>query len=251
MGNKFFTKHTVLSYNRLESTNTVAMARIKSGIAQHGDIIMANYQQKGKGQGQNEWFSTEGNNLLVSFICTNLHLNASKLAVFNMMAAKATFNLVNHYFPNITKLKWPNDILVNDKKIAGILCETILHGEVFKHAVIGIGINVNEQVFPLNHAVSFTQITGLFYNLDSLLQELTEQLNLELQKVQSSSFDIVKVDYESVLYGMNIKRYFRVDDGPFEGIIRGVNQHGQLCMEVDNDLKTFNQKEIKFDFAKH
>ncbi len=251
MPNKFFIQHTLLSYNKVESTNTAAMTRIKSGEAHHGDIIRANYQLGGKGQGQNTWYSTEGNNLLVSFICTNLKLNASKLAVFNMLVATSTYSVINRYFPNRTALKWPNDILVNDKKIAGILIETILQGEFIKHAVIGIGINVNEQVFPFAHAVSFTQLSGLFYNLDNLLHELTEQLNLELQKLYTSSFDSIKRDYETVLYGMNLKRYFRIENLTFEGIIKGINAQGQLCIEVDNEMKTFNQKEIKFDFAEH
>lgn len=245
----FFQHLKVLTYEEVESTNVIAMQRLKSGEAQNGDIIVAGYQMTGKGQAQNSWFSSKGNNLLVSIICKDIHLKASQLPVLNMLVSQAVHSVVSSYFDETATIKWPNDIMVNEQKIAGILIETTLQGEYIKNAVIGIGLNVNEDSFPenLTHASSFFSITNRYYNLESILNLLLEKLDFQLSKLKHSNFDEIKEYYEAVLFGMGTKRYFRQEEKKFEGIIRGVNNAGQLIIETESEIKTYNNKEITFD----
>lgn len=249
----FFPQLKILTYEQIESTNTLAWQRLKDGEAQNGDIILANYQINGKGQGKNTWYSTDGSNLLLSFICKDIQIKATQLTQLNMLVSLSVFNTVNYFFPEITSLKWPNDIMVNEQKIAGILIETALQGEYIKNAVIGIGININEENFPefLPAACSFYTLSKKYHDLDSVFNILIEQLDKQLSKLKISGFEEIREEYESVLFGMETIRYFRSGEKEFSGIIKGINGHGQLCVEVDGKIKIFNNKEIEFDFGKH
>ena len=245
----FFQQLKILKYEEVESTNATAMQRLKTGGAQNGDIILAGYQIAGKGQAQNTWFSSKGNNLLVSIICRDIQLKVSQLPLLNMLVSQAVYTTVCNYFSENTTITWPNDIMVNEQKIAGILIETTLQGEYIKNAVIGIGLNVNEDSFPenLTHACSFFSITNRYYNLESILNLLLEQLDIQLLKLKQSNFEEIKEHYEAVLFGMETKRYFRQGETKFEGIVKGVNNAGQLLVETESEIKTYNNKEITFD----
>lgn len=249
----FFSQFKILTYEQVESTNALAWQRLKNGEAQNGDIIMARYQINGKGQGKNTWYSSEGSNLLLSFICKDIQIKATQLTQLNLLVSLSVFNTVNYFFPEITSLKWPNDILVNEHKIAGILIETALQGEYIKNAVIGIGININEENFPefSPAACSFFTLSKKYHDLNSVFNILIEQLDKQLSKIKNGGFEEIKGEYESVLFGMGTIRYFRSGEKGFSGIIKGINSHGQLCVMVDGELKIFNNKEIEFDFGKH
>lgn len=158
---RFFKKIKILTFEELNSSNSKAWDRIKSNEAQHGDVILAQFQNSGKGQGSNSWYSSSGKNLLLSIICKDLNLSITKLPVFNMLVSLALHDTLRICFEARTYIKWPNDILIDDKKIAGILIETTLAGETIKNAVIGIGININESQFPheLPNAASIFTLT--------------------------------------------------------------------------------------------
>ena len=229
------------------------MQRLKNGKAEHGDIILSKYQSGGRGQAENTWYATDGKNLLMSIICKDIQVKASELPKLNILVSLAVFNLVNAYFENTTSVKWPNDILVDDKKIAGILVESILSGDFVKHVVIGIGLNVNEATFPgyLDSACSLYSLTQQDYDVEDILFKLIDQIDLQLSKLSTKKFDELRAEYEAVLYAMNAKRYFRSFDSYFEGKITGINKSGQLCIETTDGIETFSNKEIAFDFSKH
>jgi len=249
----FFSKIRIIKFETVKSTNDLALERLKNDEAQNGDIVLSEFQSIGKGQLINSWFSSPGSNLLASFICKNIQLKVTELSKLNMLVSMAVHKVLFNYFGSRTTIKWPNDIYVDEHKIAGILMETILQGEYIKHVVIGIGLNVNEEKFPneLLNACSIFTLSNQLNNVESVLHMMIEQLDLQLSKLGKLSFKDIKEPYELVLLGMDSKRYFRIANNQFEGIISGVNEHGQLCVEIDNEIKTFNHKEITFDFSMH
>lgn len=249
---RFFKKIKILTFDELDSSNSKAWERIKSNKAQHGDVILAQFQSSGKGQGSNSWYSSSGKNLLFSIICKDLNLTITKLPVLNMLVSLALYDTLHTFFKDQTHIKWPNDILIDDKKIAGILIETTLAGETIKNAVIGIGININESQFPdeLSNAASIFTLTNSYQNTETILSMLIENVDKRLSQL-NYSFGEIQKDYEAVLYGLNIKKYFRSTNHQFEGSIAGVNEIGQLCISTPDGLKTFNHKEVSIDFSKH
>jgi BirA family biotin operon repressor/biotin-[acetyl-CoA-carboxylase] ligase len=249
---RFFKKIKILTFEELNSSNSKAWDRIKSNEAQHGDVILAQFQNSGKGQGSNSWYSSSGKNLLLSIICKDLNLSITKLPVFNMLVSLALHDTLRIFFEARTYIKWPNDILIDDKKIAGILIETTLAGETIKNAVIGIGININESQFPdeLSNAASIFTLTKSYQNTETILSILIENIDKRLSHL-NYSFEEIQKDYEAVLYGLNLKKYFRSNNHQFEGSIAGVNEIGQLCISTSDGLKTFNHKEVSIDFSKY
>ena len=247
----FFPHFKIISLDNVKSTNDFAMQRLKNNEAQNGDIIVAKFQDNGRGQFDNSWFSSPGNNLLVSIICKDIQINASQLPLLNMLVSLAVYNVLNNFFSDKTTIKWPNDILVDEQKMAGILIETTLAGQRVKNAIIGIGVNINEEIFPANlpNACSFFTLNKKYQDIDLVLKMVLEQVDMQLCKLDQSKLTQIINDYESVLFGMGVKRYFRTAEKSFTGIIKGITNEGQLLVEVENKIKTFNHKEIAFDFS--
>ena len=245
----FFPKIRIFTLDTVLSTNDVAINRLKTGEAQNGDILVAKFQKTGRGQMESAWFSSPGNNLLVSFICKDIKIKVSQLPVLNMLVSLAVYNIVNSFFPKKTAIKWPNDIFVGEQKIAGLLIETTLAGEQVKNAVIGIGLNINEEKFPDNlpDACSLFTLTRKFYDIDLVFTNLCKEIDIQLSKLNQAPFAQIKQQYESVLFGMQVKRYFRNAQTLFEGTITGVNSEGQLCVTTSKGPLTFNTKEIAFE----
>ena len=246
---RFFENNRILSYPKVESTNAIAMQKIKEQQAEHGDIFITEFQTNGKGQQLNSWFSSVGTNILCSFVCKDIQVPANKLSSFNMMVSLAVHKVINKYFPQKVRVKWPNDVFVDDKKIAGILIESVLSGNLVKHLVIGIGINVNESSFPkeIGSACSFYTLTNSNFNKEDVLNELIVSLNDFLSIVPRLGINDIIRSYESVQYGINQKKYFRVGNEKIEGMILGINPEGQLRLQTQSGTLTFNNKEISFD----
>lgn len=225
------------------------MLNLKNDTASHGDVIVCSFQNLGKGQGASKWFSSPGCNLLLSVICKDIQLFISHQTSLNLSVSLALHDLISHYFPDRTWIKWPNDLMVDGKKVAGILIETQLQSEKIKNCVIGIGLNVNEDKFPpsLQHAISMLQVSGHFFNLDTLLSTFLSNLNYRLGQWIHSEFEAIKSQYESRLYGMQSKRIFQTVKGPIEGEIIGINEMGQLMVESNREILIFNHKEISFE----
>ena len=251
MSLSFFQHFKIITFDHVKSTNDFAMKLLKNNEAYNGDIIVAKFQDNGRGQLDNSWFSSAGNNLLVSIICKDIQIKVSQLPVLNMLVSLALYNVIDSFFPKQTFIKWPNDILVDKQKIAGILIETTLAGELVKNAVVGIGVNINEEVFPndLPNACSFFTIHKGYQDIDLVLKMVLVQLDMQLCRLTQTPLTQIKNDFESVLFGMGVKRYFRTSEKRFSGIIKGITSEGQLEVEMDNKIKLFNHKEIAFDFS--
>lgn len=144
----------IQTYAELPSTQTLARDRLSSGEAKNGDVFVALHQSSGKGRYDDRiWHDEAGSNLLMSVILTEIpnHL-ADKMQFVTALSVLATVRTlltreVRQFDPERVKLKWANDILVDGKKISGILSEAIWSGNSLKGIVLGIGINVNQEYF--------------------------------------------------------------------------------------------------------
>jgi BirA family biotin operon repressor/biotin-[acetyl-CoA-carboxylase] ligase len=246
----FFKSLKIISIETLESTNELAWLKLKNREAEHGDVILANYQTKGKGQSGNHWYSSPNANILASIICKDVNCRMGDLPKINMLVSLALYHFIRPYFINKVSIKWPNDILVDQQKIGGILIETSVQGECIKNAVIGIGINVNEGKFPshLTQACSFYTINHKHYAVLELIPELLGKLDEYLSKLKYISLNELIKDYNEALFGMEVKRYFRKGIIDFEGKIIGINSLGQLQINTKNGVEIFNNKDIEFIF---
>lgn len=251
---KFFEKFTIYKFNELDSTNIFATQQLKLNKASHGDVIIAGFQSEGKGQADNKWFSGKNKNALFTIICKDLNIEISTIFMFNIIVSLALYDTFYIYLKNENiKIKWPNDIFINNKKTAGILIESTISGDLVKNLLIGVGINVNEDCFPLNlpNAASLFTLSSKKYETDEVIFTFLDFLNKKLSDFNYSNNFNFKAEYLSKLYGINNKRYFRSNGKVFEGNIAGVNTQGQLLVVIDGKIKEFNNKEIEFESSSY
>lgn len=210
--------------------------------------LAAGYQTAGRGAGQNSWFSSEKKNILLS-IYFETGLEASRQFLFNMFFSVASRDFIARFLPEV-KIKWPNDIYVRDRKIAGILIEHSVRKNIIDSTVAGIGININEESFP----EEIPNPTSLFlemktnYNVEALIREYLDTIERRLPLLESGNEEVLKDTYLKEIYRLNEKQTFASEVKSFSGIIRGVDEFGRLEVEncLDNEVKCYGFKEIKY-----
>ena len=150
--------------------------------------------------------------------------------------------LSSFQLPNIC-VKWPNDILSGDSKLAGILIESNVLQSTANSIIIGVGLNVNQVEFQnLPNATSMQLLTSKSYDIDALLFSLTTKLIECLSPPTKNCND----DYHKYLYGLGQSRFFLKDKKTFEGIIQSVNSEGKLVLKTTAGEQVFDVKELQF-----
>lgn len=236
----------ILKYKQLESTNTLASNLLQTNALGGPSVILAEEQLLGRGQMQTKWHSSPNKNLLLSVVFTKLNLKISDQYFLNKVIGLAVLNALNSFSDKL-KIKWPNDIYFQNKKLAGILVENQIQGEKIKNCIVGIGLNVNEINFPksLPNPISLAGITKSMINLTSIESEFPFTVYDLVQKFLLRK-DWVEEQYHNNLYRINEIHSFRDDKGEFQGIITYVNKNGQLIIQCNNTNRAYNNKEVKF-----
>jgi len=212
----------------VDSTNNYATALVHEGMAQHGTVVFAHHQTAGRGQRSKSWFTGTGNNLALSVVVQPFGLPLSNLFLLSMATAVGVWRFFAEYAGAETKIKWPNDLYWNDRKAGGILIENSLAGTEWKHAIVGIGININQPFFEgFSQAVSLQQITGKEYDVVELAKSLCHYLQQSYELLTTNQKEII-AQYHQQLYKRNSVVKLKTGSRVFETYIKGVNSSGQL-----------------------
>ncbi|MFO7444988.1 MAG: biotin--[acetyl-CoA-carboxylase] ligase [Ignavibacteriaceae bacterium] len=178
----------------IDSTNSFLMNKGNKANT-NGTVVLAEKQIKGKGRKDRVWYSAKGQNLTFSLLITDTNYFGEKINILNFVSSLSVAQAIENLYQLKTNLKWPNDILINGKKIAGILLESSSQGNKVERVVIGIGINVNQVLFQ----GSFNwEPTSLKVELDQNIERerlLAETLNIleeNLLQLPLHSNDILK-----------------------------------------------------------
>jgi BirA family biotin operon repressor/biotin-[acetyl-CoA-carboxylase] ligase len=209
---------------------------------------MAESQYAGRGQQQNQWHSEPGKNLTFSLFLKPVFLPVSQQFDLTRAISLGVINALEPFLGEKGKIKWPNDIYYGEKKLGGMLIENTLQGSQIKNAVVGIGLNVNQEVFPSEaaNAVSLKQILQTDYDLKFILSEICKNIEINYLSLRSGRYDTVRNAYIERLYRLNEKKNYRSRGIVFEGRIAGVTVDGLLKMSMNDKEKTFDLKEIEF-----
>jgi BirA family biotin operon repressor/biotin-[acetyl-CoA-carboxylase] ligase len=182
----------LIELSTIDSTNIYAMAQIKQGLAKSGSCFRADFQTHGKGQHGRVWESTQGQNLLCTYILELKQLDSTKnwsptdQIGFSAAIALGIRAFFDGFTEGETKIKRPNDLYWRDRKAGGTLIENLLRGTEWTWSVIGIGLNINQTHFSpaAPNPVSLKQITGRDWEIRSLQDALTKSLNESIQAWQ-------------------------------------------------------------------
>ena len=212
------------------------MQRVQAHLAGHGTTWFAHYQKAGKGQRGKQWNAERGKNIMMSVALETRTLSVEDQALLNIAVALGCFDFFSGYAGEKTKIKWPNDIYWGDRKAGGILIESILHGAKWKYSIIGIGININQILFPapLLNAVSLAQITGNTFDVIGLAKEVCSLLEKRWQQLLHGQHQELLKEYNESLFRLNQKAVFKKESEIFQGVIQGVNHKGELLIAREN-----------------
>jgi BirA family transcriptional regulator, biotin operon repressor / biotin---[acetyl-CoA-carboxylase] ligase len=224
------------------STNTTAM-EAGAGSAPEGSVFLAEEQTAGRGRAAHSWHSAPGTGIYCS-ILLRPSLPPSDVLLLSLTAALAARSAIAEIQPAFTPdLKWPNDLLLAEKKLGGILTEMNAEPTRVRYLVIGIGINVNQASFPpalQDQATSLLMATGSEWSRVDLCAALLKSLHREYAEFLRSPASRSAVlrrfaANSSMLRG----RVVRVEEnGEFEGTTEGLDQHGFLRVRTSNGIQT-------------
>lgn len=244
-----FVGQKIVSLTQVDSTNNYAKNELaKSAPLPEGTVILAEHQFAGRGQTNNTWDSEPGKNLTFSILLSPSFLAPEKQFMLNKAISIGINDVLAGIIGKEVKIKWPNDIYVNDRKLGGILIENIIQGTNWKHAIVGIGLNVNQTDFPehLNQATSIKKILGEEQDKGSLLNKICKGIEGWYLQLKASKFDTINERYLDVMYRLNETHLFRTEGTVREGKIVSVEDNGLLNVDFLGNHRTFGFKEIEF-----
>ncbi len=202
--NTLFVGKNLLELSEVDSTNAFANQLLSSQPAE-GTVVRAAYQSAGRGQQSNVWLSQANANLTFSLILHPKFLAPQRAFALNKVVSLALHQCIQELLPDRTvSVKWPNDILVDGKKVAGILIENHLDQHGIKASIVGIGLNVNQVNFPdelSGKASSLSLEAGRQFDLDAVFTSLLEHLESLYLQLLSGKTERLDFGYLQALYG--------------------------------------------------
>lgn len=227
-----------------QSTNAVGSELGQKPGTADGTLVITDRQTSGRGQRGNSWESQPGKNLTFSLILKPGFLSLNDQFRLNEAISVGIADYITAKVSEKVQIKWPNDILVDGKKVCGILIENHISGDLIQYAVVGIGLNVNQPFFSFPQAASLKTFTGMEYLLESELVELVGALEARYLELREGRFQSLTDRYLRLLFQKGRTNRFRAADQIFEGVITGVNGMGQLTINVGTEERCFGVKEV-------
>ena len=222
----------LIELESVDSTNNYAMARIHEGLARDGMVYLAHHQWAGRGQRGKTWISERGQNLMMSLVIDPSPLILTQQFLFSSAIALAILDFVEGIQNKNWKIKWPNDIYWRDRKAGGLLVESVVTGQTWVWAVVGIGINLNQTSFPgeIPNAISLNQITGIQYEPVAIARELVPRIQEQISLLHKTP-DQILCRLNDSLYKKNQVITLKKNDELFVSLLKAVDSKGSLITE--------------------
>ena len=227
------------------STNQYCLENLESFDKDALTVVYTSVQTSGRGQIGRKWYCGEGLDLATSFVYFPQDLKAIDQFQINLLFSLSMREAIQNITKQETLIKWPNDIYIGDRKVAGILIQNMIRGEQIKATVMGIGLNVNTRSFPedLPNPISVSQIIETDLNIVEVLHSLAHKLCHSISHQRDPAQ--MKNDFEQEMYGLKVKRQFKIDEHIVEGVILGIHPSGRLKVEIDGVERQFGFREIQ------
>lgn len=241
----------VIEVDTIDSTNNYAMSLINADTAQAGMTIIAKTQTGGKGQRGRVWQDAHGQSLLMSIITAPRYTLDAQFA-FNASIALGIVDVLESYFDNCRiQIKWPNDIIVNDKKAGGVLVENIIRGSMWQYSIVGFGLNVLQEHMPegLPYSTSLRQASRRAIDMKTLTQDLRKHI-IQNAHTYNNVAEVLN-RYNSYLYRVGMWQTFSINGSVFSARIDGVTEDGLLRLILDDGtVRTYMHGELTWEWGR-
>ncbi|MDA3818891.1 MAG: biotin--[acetyl-CoA-carboxylase] ligase [Candidatus Delongbacteria bacterium] len=229
-----------------DSANKEVFRQTKLLEKQEAFAMFCEAQTKGRGNGKNVWYAEPGKNLTCSLVYFPAFLNAYRQFYFSMIISIAIDDILKNYHLK-SAVKWPNDILVENKKIAGVLIESEIQNEKLNTIVIGVGLNVNQDNFP-DETVNAVSLKMLDINTspETVLKKIIATMDIWYQKLQNDEFEIIKKTYLDRLTGYQTWKMYKSNRNIFKGKIIDICEDGKAIIQSEKGkIHQFDIKEVE------
>ncbi len=234
----------IFRYQTLSSTNSELLDLSKKN-AKSWTVVWTSHQTSGKGYAGNVWQSEKDENLAVSvLVCTKLEY--AELVYFNQWVCNVLVGFLRGFSADVA-VKWPNDIIMKNKKICGVLIETHKAGNEL-NIIVGIGLNVNQTNFQsLPKAGSLATQLDQKFDLEEILSGLLTNLENSYSQIDNKEWEIILAEYNLNLFRKNQLSTFIENNQAFDGVILNVDKQGLLWInKLDSEeIKSYQHKEIE------
>lgn len=236
-------------FDQVGSTNDLCMECAQRGEAE-GLVVAAHYQTHGRGQRGNVWTSERGQNLLFSVLLRPSFLRVDEQFLITQAVAVALCLLMEQCgVHQDVRIKWPNDIYLDNSKVVGVLVENSFCSEQLDVSVVGVGINLNQSEFPasLPNPTSLALSAGCSFDAEEVLQRFLRLLANTYAMLRNGQRHELHQNYMSRLYRYGRQARYRCATGDFVATIVGISSIGELRLQLpDGAVRSFGFKEIAF-----
>jgi BirA family biotin operon repressor/biotin-[acetyl-CoA-carboxylase] ligase len=224
----------IIKIKTTDSTNLLLRELAEKQILEEGTVVLAEAQTAGRGQRGNQWESEAGKNITCSILLYPSFLPAKQSFLLSEVVALGVKETLDSYIKNVT-IKWPNDIYFENRKIVGILIENEVTGQNIAQSVIGIGLNVNQEVFTdaLPNPVSLKQILNKEINLTVLLEKMLKRIMHWYKKLKAGQNEEIAQAYQDVLFRKSGFHCYEDKNGLFNAQIKSIAEDGILHLTTD------------------
>ena len=244
MSSSFFFKNQI-KLDETNSTNDFLLDLDKITFIDSNVVVTANYQKFGRGKQIRKWESKKGKNLLLSILFKH-KLKLKEQFNFSVIISLALKDLLSEIQDDKVLIKWPNDIIVNDKKIAGFIIENKSNNSMIHTSILGVGLNVNQTLFQnyFPEATSVIKLTKKESDVDTIKDMLLFYLEKYYLLENSLIENLHK--YNEGLYAKNRYLKFKSKNKIFEGKILRVKKSGEIIIETEKEEKTVELNDLEY-----
>ena len=233
----------------LDSTNSFMNILLSQQQLPEGAVIVAREQTAGRGQANERWISEAGKNLLMSVVFYPSFISPQHLFQLSKTFSLGISDGVKKILGSEVKIKWPNDIYFDDKKLCGMLIENSIRNPSINHTVLGVGLNINQEIFPseLQNPTSLNLILEKELTVNDCLNILCNALEARYLQLKSGNHDAINEDYTNSLYRFCEMHYFENRSERFKAKITGIADDGKIFLKRENGvIERYDFKEVKY-----
>ncbi|OON98782.1 MAG: biotin--[acetyl-CoA-carboxylase] ligase [Epulopiscium sp. Nele67-Bin004] len=232
-------RRKIIYYDEVTSTNEVAKLLVSRQV-EDGTVVVAETQTAGKGRLGKVWNSPRGVGIWLSIILYP-PIETSEMSKLGLIASIAMCNTLQEITDQHIKIKWPNDLVLNEKKICGILCELVSIGDKKSAIIVGIGVNVNTSVFEDNlpYASSLFLECGVTFDRKQIIDKFVPLFeNMYNKFLEYKTFEVFLDEYKNLCLNLGKVAYIQNKDKQYVANIISINNNGNLVVK-DEEEKVF------------